>query len=112
MRVLIVEDEALVSMMLSDYLIDLDHIPICAESVQRAIQIIENDGIDAAVLDVNLSGENAYPVADRLIQVGIPFGFATGYGKCGVDPIYHRFPILAKPFNSAAVEDLANKLAA
>jgi len=54
--------------------------------------------IDGAILDVNLGGEKVFPVADVLAQQGIPFLFATGYGKAGLEPHHAERPVIAKPF--------------
>jgi hypothetical protein len=50
------------------------------------------------MLDVNLAGEPSFPVADILIERGLPFLFATGYGRQGIDERYRDRPMLQKPF--------------
>ena len=106
-RVLIVEDEALVAMMLEDHLhsIGLSVAANCG-SVVDAIRAIEEGEPEAAILDVNLGGEFVYPVADRLIERGIPFVFLTGYGQESVDRRYASVQILEKPIERAALEGL------
>jgi CheY-like chemotaxis protein len=111
MRVLIVEDEALVSMMLEDMINDLGHTTVGpAASVAEAINILDAGGVDGAILDVNLSGETVYPVAEHMMRLDIPFAFATGYGTLGVDPIFHRCPVLQKPFDEGSLEITMNGL--
>ena len=61
------------------------------------------------MLDVNLAGEASFPVADLLAERGIPFLFATGYGRQGIDERYRDYPLLQKPFRA---EELGRALAA
>jgi len=68
----------------------------CA-SVADAIRAIDEHAPDAAILDVNLAGQLVYPVADRLIDRGIPFVFVTGYGRESIDPCYAAIRIIEKP---------------
>jgi len=100
LRVLLVEDEAMVAMMIEDMLSDLGCQVIGpASRVSRALDLLEHDGIDAAVLDVNLGGEAVFPVADRLAAAGVPFVFSTGYGTAGLDARHAARPVLQKPYS-------------
>ena len=106
-RLLIVEDEALVAMMLEDMLAGLGCVVVdVAGSVSRGLAAVEDAAadLDAAVLDVNLGAEKVYPVAERLAAGGAPFIFATAYGVAGIAPDFARIPALAKPFSAAALE--------
>jgi CheY-like chemotaxis protein len=115
-RVLVVEDEALVAMLLEDGLLDAGaEVVGPAGSVAEALGLVEraarDGGLDAAVLDINLGGAAVAPVADRLAALGVPFVFATGYGE-GCDRSGHAAaPVLAKPFDPdvlvGAIEGLA-----
>lgn len=98
-RVLVIEDEALVGMLLEDMLQDIgcEHVelvPRFAEGMQAA----ESGDFDLALLDVNLDGVSSFPIADRLISRNIPLVFATGYGSVGMDLRYAHIPTLQKPF--------------
>jgi CheY-like chemotaxis protein len=100
-RMLVVEDEAMVAMLVEDLLDDLgcvvvDVIASVAEGLRFATS--GDREIDAAILDVNIGGEKVFPVADALTHRGIPFIFATGYGSAGIDARFHGRPVLAKPF--------------
>ncbi len=116
-RVLVVEDEVLVSMLVEDELRDAGaEVVGPAPSVGEALRLVEaaaaDGGISAAVLDINLQGQGVAPVADRLAALGVPFLFATGYGD-GCDTGGHgAAPVLGKPFDPArlvaAVEALAS----
>ncbi len=64
---------------------------------------------DVAVLDLNLAGENTFPVAGALEKRGIPFVFATGYGAGGLPPEWRARPTLQKPFTAADVTAVLTK---
>jgi CheY-like chemotaxis protein len=99
LRVLIVEDEALVALQLEDMLADLGCAIIGpASRVGQALDLLGRQTVDAAVLDLNVGGELVYPVADALAHRGLPYIFATGYGASGVAMPYRRRPVLQKPF--------------
>ena len=101
-RVLIVEDDLLIGMMLQDMLEELACEPVGpAGSVAVALTLIDRDAqLDAAVLDCNLRGEKVWPVADALSARSIPFLFSTGYGAAGIVPRFSARPVLAKPFDT------------
>lgn len=105
LRVLVVEDEALVAMLVEDMLSDFGCTVLGpAGSIRQAIEAIERDAPQAAVLDVNLGGEPVYAVADALMARGTPFVLATGYGEMGVAEGYRAAPVLQKPFEQAELE--------
>jgi CheY-like chemotaxis protein len=96
-RILLAEDEILVSMMLEDMLADLGcEIVGPAATFSRALALAESAPCDAAILDLNLEGRESYPVADVLRQRGIPVIFSTGYDA--VRSEYGGCPCLRKPF--------------
>lgn len=106
-RVLIVEDEYLVRLMLADVLNELGYDVALAANVQEGQQHAENAEIDLALLDVNLGGEKVFPVADILQSRGVPFCFVTGYGTAGISPAHNTRPVLQKPFQK---DDLVRTL--
>ena len=97
--ILIVEDEPLISMMLEDFVQSLGHsVAAICESVDEALKAIDGDPFDLAILDVNLKGENVWPVARALRERAVPFVLASG-GH--VDPPPQEFagvPMIDKPF--------------
>jgi CheY-like chemotaxis protein len=106
LRVLIVEDEALVSMLLEDMLADHGcEVAGVASRLSQALEMARDPALafDAAILDVNLSGEPIFPVAEALAARGKPFVFATGYGAGGLPEGWRNRPTLQKPFNHADV---------
>lgn len=111
-RVLVVEDEMLVAMLLEDMLAALGcEIIGPAARVEQALKMIETAGVlDAAVLDVNLNGEKSYPVADELAARRVPFVFSTGYGKNSLHNGYRSFPLLQKPFSPHELDDVLTGL--
>lgn len=80
-RILVVEDEFLISAMLCDMLDDSAAIVVGpAPSLAEAMRLVEESPIDAAILDMNLNGQWSDPIAEALLARGIPFVFTTGYG--------------------------------
>ncbi len=102
-RILIVDDEALIALMLQDYLDELNCMVAgpCA-TVSDALDLIANlgkDSLQGAILDVTLAGgQTSYPIADRLKDLGTPYAFATGHGPNSIDPRHAGAPHLGKPF--------------
>lgn len=111
LEILLVEDEALVAAMLEDMLADFGCILAgAAASVSEALAAVESaSDIDAAILDVNLGGEKVYPVADILVDRGVPIVFSTAYGPADLVERYPQARIIHKPYRP---EDLAKMLIA
>jgi len=104
-RIMVVEDEALIAMVLVDHLQEIGLSAVGPFSrVADALKVDEE--LDAAILDVNLGGESVYPVADMLHARGIPFVFMTGYGSASIDPRFATVPVLRKPIEAKALEDM------
>jgi len=98
-RVLVIEDEYLVAIMLENILesagcIVMGPIP----RLQEALDAIDHDDYDVALLDVNLAGERIDPVADALSERNVPFLFVTGYGANALPSEYAERPHISKPF--------------
>jgi CheY-like chemotaxis protein len=107
-RVLVVEDEMLVAMLIEDMLIDLGYEVIGpAARLAEGLKLANGEQVDAAVLDINLAGELSFPIADVLEARGIPFIFASGYGARGLNEVHRNRTALSKPFQ---VQDLAQAL--
>ena len=104
-RVLIVEDELMIRMLLEGMLTDLGH-SVAAEAggLDEAISLAKQAEFDLAVLDVNLNGTPVTPVVEILVERGVPFIFASGYGQRGLPEAYRTAPILQKPFQADALE--------
>lgn len=111
-RILIVEDEPLIAMMLEDFMDVLGkQVAGTADNVAGALEVIAAGGVDAAILDVNLAdGEKSWPVADALAAADIPFVLATGGSDDMIADAYKGRPVLAKPFMLDAVEQVLEDL--
>lgn len=104
-RVLIVEDEALVGIMLEEMLEELGAtVTAHALRLEEGMSLAADCDVDAAVLDVNLSGVRSYPIADKLRERGIPFVFATGYGAAILTGQYENDRLIHKPYSLADLE--------
>ena len=99
-RILVVEDESLVALMVREALIDaaFDVVATCA-SVPDALAAAKTQILSCAVLDINLDGAPIYPVAEYLTAKGVPFLFMTGYSGEHVDRRFLHIPVLQKPLN-------------
>jgi len=103
LRVLLVEDEDVLAITLEDLLTQLGCHILPASQLEQAIELARTESIDGALLDVNLSGERVYSVADELATRDIPFLFMTGYSTAELRPQWRDRPVLHKPF---MIEDL------
>jgi CheY-like chemotaxis protein len=98
-RLLVVEDEALVLMMIEDMLADLGCSSVTnAGSVDSAISLIDGQRFDFAMLDMNLNGDSSCPVAEVLAARDVPFIYCTGNTSLDMKDGYPDRPVLKKPF--------------
>lgn len=105
LRILIVEDESMISMLIEDMLTDMGcAIAGTASQLQDATAKVASLAFDAAILDVNLNGSQTWPVAQALTGRRIPFVISTGYGAAGVPDAFAEVPILGKPFDANELE--------
>jgi CheY-like chemotaxis protein len=105
-RVLLVEDETLVALMIEDMIDDIGAMRVgTASTVGEAMTALESARPDIAVLDVNVGGDQVFPVCERLAELGIPFVFSTGYGAHGVPPQWRANPVLQKPYTAPQLAD-------
>ena len=105
-RILIVEDEPLIAMLLEDFIAGLEcEVAGTADNVAAALRLIESESFDLAILDVNLrDGEQSWPIADALAERGKPFLLATG-GSTSPPPERHAgATLLDKPYTMDGVK--------
>lgn len=104
-RVLVVEDESLVAMLLETILSDMG----CAvvgpvSNIADGLRALADEAaLDAALLDVNVAGQEVFPIAEALKARGIPFVFSTGYGESGLPEHWRGHPTVQKPFTDIAI---------
>lgn len=104
-RVLIVEDEGMVAMLLEDMLTDLGHeVVAIVGHMERATELVAEAEIDLAILDVNLNGQETFPLASTLMSRGVPFVFATGYDSTSLPESFQKTPVLQKPYQQRILE--------
>ncbi len=99
-RILVVEDEAMISMLIEDMVVDCGaEIVGPVARFDDALALAHKAEFGVAVLDLNLNGTLSYPIAEVIRQRGIPVIFATGYGTHGLRDSFHDCPTLQKPFS-------------
>ena len=110
-RILILDDEPLVSMLVENWLVELGcEVVGPARSVQQGLDIAGSAELDGAILDVNLGGKNSYQVAETLKQRGVPFAFATGDSAIDASSGFPDPILLSKPFDFEGVKTVLGKL--
>lgn len=112
-RVLVVEDEILVAMLVEDMLVDMGFAVVGpAYRLSDGLRLAEHETIDLAVLDVNLNGARSFPIAAVLADRRIPFVFATGYGAVGVEADFPGVSVISKPFTSDRLDEALSRACA
>jgi CheY-like chemotaxis protein len=102
-----VEDEPLVAMNLSESLVELGFSVVGPYStIAKAVTAAVETEVDAALLDLNVSGETVYPVAEILASKNVPFAFITGYGIEVLNLKYANAPVLQKPVDQQTLQNL------
>lgn len=111
-RILVMEDDGLLAMDISDTLDELGHVVVGpARTHEGAVTMIESEAIDLALLDVNLgNGETSYPVAELLSRRGVPFAFLTGYGDIRPDEGFRDRLVVSKPIDQGKLIEVLHKL--
>lgn len=105
-RVLIVEDEMLIALMLKDMVSENGlTVEAIAKDLGTGLELAKSSSIDLAILDINLEGKEAYPIADILQKRGIPFIFSTGYGDAAIKSEFDHVTRIVKPFLQHMLED-------
>jgi CheY-like chemotaxis protein len=108
-RVLVVEDEPMIRLLLDDMLTDIGYTMAAeAGALDEALSVAKQGEFDLAILDVNLNGEPITPVVDILVERGVPFVFVSGYARRGIPEEHSNIPLLQKPFQA---DGLARALA-
>ncbi len=110
-HILVVEDELSIAMLLEEALLAASCILVGPVGrFNQAMALAREAAFQVALLDVNLRGIPAFPVADILVARGIPFVFLTGYGRADLPPRFDKLPILSKPFHITEMLRLVARL--
>lgn len=110
-KVLVVEDEALIAMLLEEMLADRGYtVAGHGANLAEASELARTLDVDAAILDVSLAGEEVFPVATILQERGIPFLFTTGYGAAGLPPAWSGRPVFTKPYDIEPLTECLQQL--
>lgn len=110
-RVLIVEDEVFVGLMLREDLQSAGaDVTGPLTGVDEALDVLGTETFDAALLDVNLRGEMSFPVADKLMARKVPFVFVTGYGDDAMPRRFKHSARLAKPYDPKSLRDVLARI--
>ena len=106
-RVLVVEDESLVAMLLETIVEDMGCSPVgpVATVDEGLAMVAAETSLDAALLDVNVAGREVFPIAEALKARGVPFIFSTGYGEGGLPDAWRGQATVQKPFTESAIRD-------
>ena len=110
-RVLLVEDEPLIALDAQDTLRDngADEV-VWARNISEAETAIDAGGLHAAILDLRLGSDSSLPLARRLAELGVPFGFTTGFQDSGLPPDLKDRPFVTKPFSQDQLRHLLARL--
>ena len=112
LRILVVEDEMTIALLIEDMLVDLGHqVVAMAMRLQPALESAKSADIDFAILDINLDGNQSFPVADVLRARGVPFAFASGYGSSGLSTDYRQHTMIRKPFDLRTLQNAIEQAA-
>jgi len=104
LKLLLVEDEVLVGILMREMLEDMGFsVGEPCRTLRDAMATAKNEAFDGAVLDMNLNGEAVYPVADLLASRNVPFVFVTGYSADVVEERFAKIPVVQKPVTSEAL---------
>lgn len=110
-RVLVVEDEMTVAMLIEDMVLELEYeIAAVAPRLEDAMRLLDSDTFDIAMLDVHLNGKTVFPFAAELEAREIPFLFATAYGPRGIPAEFQGHPVLQKPFGPVELRRALTRL--
>lgn len=109
-NVLIVEDETLLALMLEDLLLDIGHHVVHAGSLPDAMEAVEREHFDAAILDINIAGRDVFPVASRLRELHTPFVFASAHDAGRIGSEFSQEQLISKPYTIGQVQQSLDRM--
>lgn len=110
--VLIAEDEPMVAILLEDLLSDAGYRVLLGDTLDKATALAADNAIDVAILDARLGRQYSFPLADALLQRGLPILFASGHGREGLPERFTDIPVLQKPYDMKALQTILTELLA
>lgn len=111
-RILLVEDEAILALMLEQDVVEAGYVAVGPfRDLETAFRAAIDEPCDAAILDINLDGERSYPVAEELAKRGIPFLFLSGYGAESMPEKFRGCLRLAKPYDPVDIVRMLDRIA-
>lgn len=112
-RVLVVEDESLVGMEIEGAIEELGHEVVGpVAELHEALEVAANEALCCAILDINIRGGHSYPVADILLERGLPVLLLSGYDRQTLPERLHGEVLLAKPFTAEQLDTAIRNLCA
>ncbi|MBI6708614.1 response regulator [Pseudomonas syringae] len=110
-KVLLVEDETMLAMLMEMLLEDLGFATAYhASTLNEGIEYARNGEYDLAILDINIIGGNSFPIAAAIADRGIPFMFCSGYGRLGIPDMWLDRRCVAKPFSAEQLSEALSEL--
>lgn len=110
-RVMLVEDEAMIALMMSEELTALGYQVVGPFSTLRSgLTAARAERIDCAILDLNIGEKSTYPIADALHERSVPFAFMTGYSRSNIEPRFALVPVLEKPIDNRTIRQTIEQL--
>lgn len=111
LKVLVVEDEMMIAMMIEDILAELGHeVAGVAMRLPQALELAKGIEADVAILDINLDGRKSFPAAQVLRDRGIKIIFASGYGSPGLEAPFTNDVIIKKPFETSDIRSAIQRV--
>jgi CheY-like chemotaxis protein len=109
--IFLVEDEALIRLMLAEMMSELGHVVVAeASNIEIAQRLAETADFNLAVLDISVAGCNIWPVAETIERRGLPFLFMSGYGGDSLPEAFHDRPLLNKPCTIQKLKQAIDRL--
>jgi CheY-like chemotaxis protein len=109
--IFLVEDEALIRLMLADMMGELGHVVVAeASNVEIAQRLAETADFDLAILDINVAGSAIWPIAETIERRGLPFLFMSGYGSDSLPEAFRDRPVLNKPCTIQKLKQAIDRL--
>lgn len=108
--ILIIEDDAIVAMLVEDMLVDMQLQVLTSATLENALFDIESENFDAAIVDMHLRGESAMAAIELLLARKLPFLVLSGTDQSSFGAAYPQVATMTKPFDKGELEDAVRAL--